>query len=537
MAEAVTPKTLKQEWEERNGKRSAVLTRAEEYAEWTQPALFPRTGTNETVELQNEKDSIGSKGVNHLSNRVIDVLFPAPPRTFFRLELDDELKEKALTIMTAAAKGNAKQAEQELAKATTDLDTKLAAKERQAIKFMDTLMYRPAAIMLAKLLIVTGNGMIYHPPKNKPVQVYSFRDYLVVRDLSGEVILIMLKETKAFETFRPEVQQALQAGKAGTKYEPFSDITIYTKVELNAETGRFDVTQAAEEVKLDLNEASYTKADLPWIPLTWDLIRGENYGRGLVEQYAGAFHAINVLTGAILNIAAIMGDIKIFVDPVSNIDIDAVNKSLPGTYHSGRADEVSAFMLEKLNELQALMSMIDRYEKLLSQAFLLNSQAVRNAERVTAEEIRAMAQELETSHGGIYSRLATQWQSPTAKIILQQIGFTGVLLGDKQLIVPRVITGMESLSRLGELDSIRLFLMDLQLLNTVPEDVRAVMHLGRFITVLGTNRQIEYTKFLKTDAEIQADQAQALAMQQAMVAQEQAGKTQTAVASAAVKES
>lgn len=536
MIDAAKPRTLKQEWEQRDGKRTSVLNRAEEYAEWTIPSAFPKKEQKESSELQLAKDSIGAKGVNHLSNRVVDVLFPAPPRTFFRLEVEDKLKEMAEGVLAAANGGDVKAAEAELSKASTDLETKLAAKEREAIKHMDTILYRPNAINLAQLLIITGNALIFHPPSKKPVQVYTLRDYIVVRDLSGEIILIMLKESKAFETFAPAVQDALRQAPAGSggpkKYEDDTEITIYTKIELDGDLGKYVVTQAAEEVDLKLTDATFAKDKLPWIPLTWKLIRGENYGRGLVEEYSGAFHAINILTGSLLNISGVMGDIKFFVDPISNIDVDFLNKSLPGSYHSGRAEDVSALSLEKLNDAQFIATMVERYEKIISQAFLLNSQAVRNAERVTAEEIRAMAQELETSHGGIYSRLASQWQRPTAFLLLDDIGFNGEDFG----IVPRIITGMESLSRLGEIDAIRLFLMDLQLLNTIPEDVRAEMHLGRFITVLGTNRQIEYTKFLKTPAEKQAEQQQQMQLMQMQMQQEANAKTQTAVASAAAKE-
>lgn len=523
---------LKQEWNERDGRRTSILTRAEEYAEWTIPSLFPRTGATENIEMQNAKDSIGAQGVNHLSNRVMDVLFPPPPRSFFKLELEDEMREMAVMAMSAQT-GNAKSAEQEVASALTELDELLAGKEKQAIKYMDTLLYRPAGIMAAKLLMVTGNACFYHPPDGAAVQVYSMRDYLVCRDMSGAAILIMTHDMKAFETFLPEVQRALRAyvSHDKKKYVDKSDVHVYTKIVLE-EDGKFHVYQQADELLLDTTDATFPRDKLPWMPLTWDLVRGEDYGRGLVEQYSGAFHALNVLSGALQNIAAVMGDIKIFADPASSVDVDAVNKSPPGSYHTGREGDIFVLSLQKQGDAQFIATMIERYEKIISQAFLLNSQAVRQAERVTAEEIRAMAQELETSHGGIYSRLASTWQRQTALIILDGIKFDGKLLG----VVPRVITGMESLSRIGELDAIRSFFADIQMLNTIPEDVRAVMHLTRTLSVLGTARQVDYKKFLKTETELQADQAKAMAQQQALMEAQEQAKGRTAVATQVAKE-
>jgi hypothetical protein len=525
---------LKQEWTERHVDRMSVLTRAEEYAEWTLPSLFPRGNVKtETLEMQNAKDSLGAQGTNHLSNRVVDVMYPAPPRTFFRLELDAKMK-KIATAALAAKTGSIDSASREVGKAMTELEELLSDTEKEAIKLQDGLMYRPMAIQTAKLLIVTGNAMPFHPPDNKPVQVYSMRDYVVQRDMSGEVILIMTHDMKAFETFNPSVQAQLRLIKRRdtTAYVDKTDVHIYTKIVLEND-GKFHVYQQADEILLDTADASYPKDSLPWMPLTWNLIRGENYGRGLVEEYSGAFHALNVLTGALQNIAAVMGDIKIFADPASTVDVAEVNKSPPGSYHSGREGDIFVLQLDKLNDAQFIATMVARYEKMISQAFLLASAAVRQAERVTAEEIRAQAQELETSHGGIYSRLAAQWQRPTALLLLAAINFNGAALG----VMPRVITGMESLSRLGELDALRMFFMDLAMLNNIPEDVRAVLHIPRLMTVLGTARQVDYKKFVKTDTELQDDQARLMAQQQAMIEAQERAKTGTAVATQVAKES
>ena len=58
-------------------------------------------------------------------------------------------------------------------------------------------------------------------------------------------------------------------------------------------------------------------------------------------------------------------------------------------------------------------------------AFMLSTATTRQAERVTAEEkSRCRLQELETSHGGIYSKLADEWQTPLAHIILNMEGIS-----------------------------------------------------------------------------------------------------------------
>jgi hypothetical protein len=183
--------------------------------------------------------------------------------------------------------------------------------------------------------------------------------------------------------------------------------------------------------------------------------------------------------------------------------------------------------MDKFNDANFIVTMIERYEKQIAQAFLLNSTLTRNAERVTAEEIRLQANELEMSVGGIYSRLALQWQKPIAYITLDHIKFTGLSQGIK----PQIITGMDSLSRQGELENVVQWLNSLSLLNNVPEDMRGVIDPLKFAAYMATNLQVEHNKFLFTQEQLQQRQQQ----QQALLAQQEQMKAAGAVAQEAGK--
>jgi hypothetical protein len=532
------PKTekLAHRWEKLEKKKSVRLGRCEEYASWTLPYMFPKTGS-ENVELQNAPDPIGAKGVNHLANKAATVLFPHR-ELFFRLTIAALIRKELEGVMSQAASAQGADVEaskSQVADQINKLEEELAASEREALEYLDMVSYRPEVINTLKLLIITGNALVFHPKGRKP-QVYNLRDYSVMRDLGGEIIEIMTREMKALETFAPDIQEKIKADRKKRKGETAVDednVTIYTQIRLD-DDGRFKVRQAANDTPLldgNDNSTAFPKDKLPWIVVTWNLIRGEDYGRGLVEEYAGAFHGINVLTGALVNIGAIMGDLKFLVDDSSNIDVEELNNSEPGTYHSGKPEAVKAIQLDKVADCQFLLTMIERYEKQIAQAFLLNSELVRDAERVTAEEFRGQALELETSNGGIYSRLASTWQLQTAHVILDHINFVGVGEG----IVPKVVTGMDSLSRAGELDNIRMFLADLGIMQTLPDDTRARLKQSNLISVIGTNRRVDWKQFVKSEAEYAAEQQQLMQQQQAMLAQQQAGDVAAAGAKEAMK--
>jgi Bacteriophage head to tail connecting protein len=512
--------SLQCRWDQLDGKKSGWKTRSEQYARWTLPFLFPCEGNDDASEKQLSNDSIGARAVNHLSNKVVSTLF-RPQGPFFRLSLSAE-QEKKIKMLAGTDTDPAK-----IAEFTTKIEAELNAVEKQAIEYLDMVAYRPQATHAAQLLVATGNALVYHP-EGKPIQVYTLRDYCVVRDLGGVVIEIMTRECKAFETFLPAVQAQLRSYKLtnSEQYEDTTDVTVYTRIRLE-DDGKFHAYQEAGLVKIDTAGASWPVTSLPWIPLTWTLVRGENYGRGLVEDYAGAFHATEVLTQALINLAGIMGDIKFLVNPASLLDVVALNNSPAGSYHSGKKDDVSTVQTEKNADANFIVTMIERFEKQIAQAFLLNSSVTRNAERVTAEEIRIQANELEMSVGGIYSRLALQWQLPTANITLDHIKFDGI----RQGIKPKIITGMDSLSRQGELENVAQWINSLTLLQNVPDSIIGVIDPLKFAAYLATQLQVEYEKFLYTQEQLQQRQDQ----QQQMLAQQEQMKAAGGIAQEAGK--
>lgn len=547
----VTRSSPSHRWAELEANKSTILSMCEQFAQWTLPYLFPPNNINVGEVMSVDKDSIGARGTNHLANKIINTLFPAKS-LFFRLVIDQEMRDLIETSVAATAGQSDDSLRAAVETAVQAAEKELIKAEKRAEEHLNMIKYRPQATNAVKLLIVTGNAMVYHPETSRslyrkgyerPVQVYNLRNYHVVRDVDGEMVEFMTRETKAFETFHPEVQEALKnnaafkAAHRGTgptsikEYKKGADVTIYTRGVLE-DDGKYHIEQWADDVDLD-RDRIYTRDKLRWIPLTWNLLQGEDYGRGLVADYAGAFHAINALSISLLNIAAIMGDVKILVDPQSQIDIDEIQNSQSGSYHYGKPEEVGIGQLQYLgNNAQFLQAMIERYEKQISAAFLLATAMQRNAERVTTEEIRRDMDELETSNAGVYSRLAADWQYPTALLALDDTDFVSV--GDG--IEPRVITGMDSLSRAGEAYNMRLFLTDVAMLNGVPEDVRMSIKKGPFMKQIGSYHQVPYESWVMTPEEEQAAQEAQMQQQAQLQQQQQDGQMKVEAAKVAAQE-
>lgn len=498
-----TPKQgeLQKRWTELDTDRSSMKSRCEEYAGWTLPYIFPQDNLQHQ-ELQGPLDSIGARAVNGLSNKLTSTMF-TPYRPFVRLEITDEMEAE----LASKAEPN------EVADVIRQSEATLAKVEKSGMKYLDKIGFRSEATTAAKSLIITGNSLMYLPEKGN-AQVYGLKDYCVLRDLNGVVIEIMTRDGKAYETFSEEVRAALDAGNNAKKYLGNHPCKVYTRIKL-MEDGRYWVHQHVEDMPL-ATKVAYTAAELPWIPLVWNLNRGENYGRGLVEDYAGAFHACWMLMEALVTGAAAAADIKFLVDPGSTLDVELLNNSKSGTYHQGREGDISTPEVNKQNDFQLVQALLERFERQISQGFLLAQGTTRDAERVTAEEIRKDARELEQDLGGIYSRLAKIWQEPVARVVFARIDFK---LYNEKIISFRIITGMDSLSRQGDLDNLQMFMSDLAMTENIPEDFRVWISVPRFMQVIGTARGVDYTKFLKTqderNAEIQQEQAMMQAQAQA----------------------
>jgi len=91
----------------------------------------------------------------------------------------------------------------------------------------------------------------------------------------------------------------------------------------------------------------------------------------------------------------------------------------------------------------------------LSRTFLLQSSVQRNADRVTATEIREVAQELDQTLGGIFSGMARDIQIPLVrramilmsrdKLIPKEL--VSLITSDKGMLNLKVRTGLEALNR------------------------------------------------------------------------------------------
>ena len=497
MAQETEVISLKTRWSKLDGERTSVIDRAKACAELTIPSLITDVAHTETDDLATPYQSLGARAVNNLASKLLLSLLP-PNSPFFRL-----IPDKVAMLELG----------QQNADAANQVNTQLAELERAITSQIEREALRVPIFQALKLLVASGNALVYRSKENG-TKVFNLNSYVVKRSPEGNVQEIMTKETVS-PLDLPEGMQKEQATDN-------KNVDLYTYVKWNGKT--FDAWQEALEQEVPGSRGVFQKDTLPYIPLRWTAIHGEDYGRGLVEQYLGDLRSLEALQMSIIEATAASSKILFLVNPVGQTDMRKVVKAPSGSFVRGNAADITTMQVQKGNDLQIAYNVSNDIQRRLSSAFLLNESARRDAERVTAEEVRLMAGELEDALGGIYSILTQELQLPLVRLLLQS---SNIKL-PKGLVEPAIVTGVEALGRGHDYNKLVQFAQTLQQL-LGPEIFAQYTNVAAVIDQVGTSLGIETQSIIKSQEQMmqeqQAAQEQQL-MQQGLGAAAQAGGTE-----------
>ena len=148
---------------------------------------------------------------------------------------------------------------------------------------------------------------------------------------------------------------------------------------------------------------TFAKDTMPYMCLRMVRVDGEDYGRGYVEEFLGDLKSLEGLSQSLVESAAASSKVVFMIRPNSVTKKRDLALTRNGDIITGSRDDVSVLQTDKQYDLRVVQESIRALEERMSFAFLLHTAIQRDAERVTAQEIRYMAEQLETSMGGIYS--------------------------------------------------------------------------------------------------------------------------------------
>lgn len=486
--------TAKSRYNKLEGERKNYTDRAEKCAKYTIPMAFPKETDTSSTNYETPYQSIGARGVNNLTSKLMLALFP-PNAPFFRLSLGDEVQ---------TALGDDPETKQQWEEALSKIERKIQS-------YMENHQIRTTMSEALLQLIIAGNVLLFLPPAEGGMRLYRLNSYVVSRDGIGNVIEIVAKETLAYAALPEEAQSLLKDDEV----DPDKSYEIYTHTYL--EDGVFKSYQEIEGEIIGGSEQTYPRDKSPWIPLRLKKMDGESYGRSFVDEYLGDLKVLEALCKSVAQVAAVASNILYLVNPNAVTRVSELSKAKSGDFIRGKIEDIQVLQVNKTSDLQIASAEIQQIEGRLSYAFLLNSAVQRNAERVTAEEIRYVASELEDTVGSIYSILSQELQLPLVKRFMTQMTREGAIPdmpeGAKG-VEPMIVTGIEALGRGHDLNNLDTFIRYAQVF---PEAFQMNVKQAEILRQIATSLGIDAASVVKSDEEIQQEQMQ---MQQMQMAQQ-----------------
>lgn len=502
----------------------SVILKSRQYAHWTLPKLMAELSHHGTAEvIERDYQEMGALLVNNLGSKLTSLLFPTN-RPFFGINASEKL------LKEAEAKG---MTEAEL----------LAGLSRLEMEASQSVFLNSSYHQLGQAinhLIVTGNCLTYRDSKSKSTVTYGLQSFGVRRTGTGKLADCVLREFESFAGLSPELQRMLSM-KFPHKFRMDRydiNVEVYTRVtRQERENGKvyYTVEQEVEGMPIGI-PGMYPEHLCPWQAPTWSLVAGEHYGRGLVEDYAGGFASLSDKSEALALYGIAAMKFLNLVQPGSGQNIDDLQRAETGDYVQGTNGAVTVQEAGDGPKIQAMRAEITAVFQNLARAFMYNAN-VRDAERVTAFELRQQAQEANTALGGQYSALAESFQAPMAHVLLTEVNpetLQGIITGD---LNPDIIAGLPALSRGIDVQNILQAAQDAAAI--VPPLVQLDNRVDprRLLDMIYAGQSVDTTKFHRTKAEqeqVDAAKKQAADAQTTLNQLDNATDTQQALAAVSV---
>lgn len=514
---------LRDRYQRLSASREPFLEEARKCAALTIPSLCPPDGLSNGTKLPEPYQSYGALGVNNLAEKINRALFP-PGRSFFRLSVSQYQLEQQITEMAAQivsqqpADPEAAQAfvEKMIRNAGTEIEHKLALVEQAVMRDFELDDNRPTDSEALKHLINDGSVMRYCPQEmGEQPRIFDLNHHVVERSPDGIVLEMITCEGVSALSVDPDVRDAcgLDAGDtvdAPAKYDLFTRIVRGEQF--------WEVKQELNGITVPGSKGTYPLDACPWIALRWTKIDGENYGRSYVSNYRGTLQTLEKLSQALYEGGIITARTIGFANPNSpyGTRLRDIARAKNGDIIPGHASDVTFLRVDKQPDMSWVFQLVQALAREISRAFLLNSSVQRDAERVTAQEISVMIQELEGILGGVYASFGRDYQYPVLKNLMVKMKNAKSLPQLPVEVEPTIITGVDALGRNADLERLGQFG---QFLGMFPAPV--IQEYLRFSDILKQGAVaigVKVDSLLKSEEEVEAARQQAQQMQMAQQA-------------------
>lgn len=400
--------------------RKQYEDRAKLIAKLTLPYVIrEESDTGTTSMTDSTSQSFGGRLVNTLKAKMGMALLPPSTSSFRYVPNPEELE-----ALTGGSENNKAEVYKVLSANVSAVNAEIELQQTRSSLFD----------AITQLIIVGSTIVEKVKSKQKGMKVHGLQSFVVKLDSQGNPLKMCIKELLDY------LPEGIEAKEVKEKYE------LYTQLEYDSELDMWVMTQEVEQEIVGEEQTYKTYDDLPFRYLGWTWMQGEKYHRPYAEDYYKDLEQLDKLAKLLTDGAIIAAKMLIFVNERGGrTRKDDVTDSVNGDVIDGTAEDVTLMKSEKNFDFQMPAEREAKIQKSLSQAFLMSESVTRDAERVTAEEIAYMAQELESSSlAGIYSKLSLQWSRWNVHQTMLELKIKF------ESIEVEILTGLDALGRSQE---------------------------------------------------------------------------------------
>jgi hypothetical protein len=252
----------------------------------------------------------------------------------------------------------------------------------------------------------------------------------------------------------------------------------------------------------------------PWLPLRFNTVDGECFGRGRVEEFLGDLRSLEALMQALVEGSAAAAKVVFVVSPSSTTKPQTIAAAGNGAIVQGRPEDIGVIQVGKTADFRTAAEMAATLERRISEAMLVLNP--RQSERTTAEEVRMTQMELEQQLGGLFSLLTVEFLIPYLNRKLNVMQRNGEIVRlPKGLVNPTIVAGINALGRGQDRESLTAFLQTIA--QTIgPEALGKYINPDEAIKRLAAAQGIDVLNLIKSMEAQQAEMQQQMGMQKEM---------------------
>ena len=478
--------TAKSRYDSLSSDRSQFLTEAEDATKLTLPYLIRGHEDYQKgmKQLKTPWQSVGAKGVVALASKLSLSLVP-PQTSFFKLQLDES-----------------QLGEQFGPEVKSELDLSFAKIERTILDAIAASDDRVVIHQALQHLVVGGNALIFMGKTG--LKLYPLNRYVIERDGNGQVIEIITKE-RINKDLIPSYYEIMPEKMVMDQDEEEEECDVYTHCK--RDNNRFVWHQEVHDKRIPGSQGKAPIDSTPWLPLRFNTVDGEAYGRGRVGQFIGDLKSLEALSQAIVEGSAAAAKVVFTVSPSSTTKPQTLAAAGNGAIVQGRPDDIGVIQVGKTADFATALQHMQTLEKRLNEAFLILS--VRQSERTTAEEVRMTQMELEQQLGGLFGLLTIEFLVPYLNRKLSIFQKTGEIPRiPKGMVKPIIVAGINSLGRGQDVQALGGFLSTIA--QTMgPDAIMQYINPDEVIKRLAAAQGIDVLNLVKSVEERQQEQQQA----------------------------